>query len=51
MFVAAATLYQVTGRKKEKKVVEKAMKEYEEFLEEYFGCLEWDEDEEFFDEE
>ena len=36
MFVAASTLYQVTGRKKEKKVVDKAMKEYEEYLKEYF---------------
>lgn len=50
MFVAASTLYQVTGRKKEKKVVDKAMKEYEEYLKEYFEYPEFDEDEEeFFD--
>lgn len=50
MFVAASTLYQVTGKKKEKKVVDKAMKEYEEYLKEYFESPEFDdEDEEFFD--
>lgn len=52
MFVAASTLYQVTGRKKEKKAVEKAMKEYETYLKEYFEFPGFnDEDEEFFDEE
>ena len=50
MFVAAYTLYQVTERKKEKKVRDKAMKEYEEYLKEYFELSEFD-DEEFFDEE
>ena len=50
MFVAASTLYQVTGRKKEKKAVDKAMKEYEKYLKEYFESPEFDdEDEEFFD--
>lgn len=50
MFMAASTLYQVTGKKKEKKVIDKAMKEYEKFLKDYFEAfgLE-DEDEEFFD--
>lgn len=48
MFVAASTLYQVTGRKKEKKIVEKALKTYEEYLEEYFESPEFD-DEEYWD--
>lgn len=52
MFVAASNLYQVTGRKKEKKIIDKAMKEYEEYRKEYFEALEFDDkDEEFFDEE
>lgn len=50
MFIAASALYQVTNRKKEKKVIDKAMKEYEEYLKEYFESYEL-EDEEFFDEE
>ena len=50
MFEAASRLYQVTGRKKEKKVVVKAMKEYEEYLKEYFESPEFDDkDGEFFD--
>lgn len=50
MFVAASTLYQVMGKKKEKKVIDKAMKEYEKYLEEYFESFEFDEeDEDFFD--
>lgn len=52
MFVAASTLYQVTGRKKEKKVIDKAMDTYEEYLKEYFEFPEFeDEYEEFSDEE
>ena len=52
MFVAASTLYQVTGRKKEKKVVDEAMKQYEEYLKEYYEMSEFDEDdEEFFGED
>lgn len=52
MFMAASTLYQVAGKRKEQKVIDKAMKEYEEQLEEYFDSFEFeDEDEEFFDEE
>lgn len=45
MFVAASTLYQVTGRKKEKRIVEKALKTYEEYLEEYFESPEFDDEE------
>ena len=45
-------LYQVTGKKKEKKVIDKAIKEYEKNLKDYFESFELeDEDEEFFDEE
>ena len=52
MFTAASTLYQVTGKKTEKKVIDKAMKEYEKYLKEYFESFEFeDEDEVFFDEE
>lgn len=52
MFMAASTLYQVTGKKKEKKVIDKAIKEYEKYLKDYFESFELeDEDEEFFDEE
>ena len=52
MFVAASTLYQVTGRKKEKKVVDEAMKQYEEYLKEYYEMSKFDEDdEEFFGED
>ena len=50
MFAAASTLYQVTGRKKEKKVVDNAMKQYEEYLKEYFEMPDSDdENEEFFE--
>ncbi len=50
MFTAASTLYQVTGKKKEKKIVDKALKDYEEYLEDYFESFDDDEDaEEFFD--
>lgn len=50
MFTAASTLYQVTGKKKEKRVIDKAMKEYEKYLEDYYESFEFDdEDEEFFD--
>lgn len=52
MFVAASTLYQVTEREKEKKVVDNAMKQYEKYLKEYFEMSEIDnEDEEFFGED
>ena len=51
MFTAASTLYQVTGQKKEKRVIDKAMKEYEKHLEDYYESFEFEdeEDEEFFD--
>ena len=51
MFIAASTLYQVTGRKKEKKIIDKAIKEYEKYLEEHFEAYEYDEedDDEFSD--
>lgn len=50
MFTAASILYQVTGKKKEKRVIDKAMKEYEKYLEDYYESFESEyEDEEFFD--
>ena len=50
MFIAASTLYQVTGKKKEKRAIDKAMKEYEKYLKDYYESFEFeDEDEEFFD--
>lgn len=50
MFTAASILYQVTGKKKEKRIIDKAMKEYEKYLEDYYESFEFeDEDEEFFD--
>ena len=50
MFTAASILYQVTGKKKEKRVIDKAIKEYEKYLEDYYESFEFeDEDEEFFD--
>ena len=52
MFMAASSLYQVTGKKKEKKVIDKAMKEFEKYLKDYFESFEFeDEDEKFFDDE
>lgn len=52
MFIAASTLYQITGKKKEKDIVDKAIHEYEEYLKEYFELPELeDEDDEFWDEE
>lgn len=48
MFTAASTLYQVTGQKKEKRVIDKAMKEYEKYLEDYYEAFESEyEDDEF----
>ena len=47
MFTAASRLYEAVGKKKEKKAVDKAIKEYEKRLEEEFDCFEYDEDEDF----
>lgn len=51
MFTAASVLYQATGRKKDKKAVDKALEEYDEYLKEQFAYPEYDEEEEFFDDE
>ncbi len=51
MFVAASVLYQVTGKKKEKKIIDKALEEYEEYLENFFLLSEDDEDDDTFWEE
>lgn len=52
MFTAASRLYGAMGKKKEKKQIDKAIKEYEEYLEDYFMGMEFDEDvdEDWFDE-
>lgn len=50
MFTAASKLYGVMGKKKEKKEVDKALEEYDDYLEKYFsgdGMGEEDEDMEF----
>lgn len=39
MFTAASKLYEATGNKKEKKQIDKAIQEYDEYLEEYFEDL------------
>ena len=44
MFTAASKLYEVMGKKQEKKKVDKAIKKYDEYLEEYFLNLDFDED-------
>lgn len=52
MFIAASTLYQVMGKKKEKKVIDAALKKYEEWLEDYFESSMFedeDEDDEFWE--
>ncbi len=52
IFTAASRLYEVTGKKKEKKQVEKALDDYDKYLEKYFENLadenEWEFDEEDF---
>lgn len=46
VFTAAATLYKLNGNKKEEKRINKAIKKYEEELEEYFmGMEEYDDEE------
>lgn len=44
MFTAASKLYEVMGKKQEKKKVDKAIKKYDEYLEEYFLNLDFDKD-------
>lgn len=39
------SLYEAMGKKKEKRQIDKAIKAYEDYLEEYFGNMEFDEDE------
>lgn len=52
MFTAASKFYEATGNKKAKKRVDKAMKTYEKYLEEYFDSVDEDDDEfSFMDEE
>lgn len=45
MFTAASRLYEAMGKKKEKKQIDKAMKEYEKRLEEEIFNSDWDEEE------
>ncbi len=49
MFMAASALYQVTGKKKEKKQIDKAIQKYEEYLEKYFDFPDFDEEDDDFD--
>ena len=52
MFTAASNLYDKMGKRKEKRQIDKALKEYDEYLESYFGGMEFDEDElDFWDED
>lgn len=52
MFTAASKLYEATGNRKEKKQIDKALKEYDEYLEKCFDELALvDEDLDFFDDE
>ena len=44
MFTAASKLYEVMGKMQEKKKVDKAIKKYDEYLEEYFLNLDFEED-------
>lgn len=52
MFTAASKLYGAMGKKKEKKQIDKAIKEYDEYLEDCFIGMDFDEDadEDWFDE-
>lgn len=45
MFTAASRFYEVTGNKKEKKRIDKEIKKYEKYLEEYFNDMGEDEEE------
>lgn len=45
MFTAASKLYEAMGKKKEKRQIDKAIKVYDDYLKEYFGNMEFDEDE------
>ena len=49
MFTAASKLYEAAGKKKEKKQIDKAMKEYEERLEQYFSYADFDDEDMEFD--
>lgn len=52
MFTAASKLYQVMGKRKEKKQIDKALREYEGYLKKYFmGMDDEDEEMEFWDED
>lgn len=52
MFTAASNLYQVMGKRKEKKQIDMALREYEEYLEKYLmGMDDEDEEMEFWDED
>ena len=44
MFIAASKLYETMGRKKEKREIDKAIKKYDEYMEEYFLDPDFDEE-------
>lgn len=46
MFTAASKLYEAMGKKKEKREIDKAIKKYDEYLEEYFLNSDYEEDDE-----
>lgn len=46
MLTAASKLYEASGKKKEKKEIDKAIKKYDEYLEEYFMNPDFEEDDE-----
>ena len=44
LFTAAEKVYQMNGNKKKQKQIQSAMKEYEEYLENYYNGTDFDED-------
>ena len=47
MFTAVSKLYEAMGRKKEKRQIDRAIKEYEERLEEEFADFDMDDEDEY----
>lgn len=47
MFIAASSLYEAMGRKKEKHQIDKAIKEYEERMEDEFANLDLEDEDEY----
>ena len=49
MFMAASKLYEAIGKKKEKKEIDKAIEQYDDYIEQYFMNSDVDEFDEFSD--